>query len=285
MINVLKFNVETSFFIGDIHGEFKGLKSCIKKYDLKNCLLFCCGDIGFGFEKLQHYKDLIPKLNKLCKSNNVYVIFIRGNHDDPSYFDNTTINYSNIKAVSDYTIVQVFDINDKEKYNPLHSVLCIGGATSIDRTYRIGVMNKNIKDYIRYHQCTLDEAKKNIKKLYWENEHPILNKPLLDDIKNANIKIDVVCTHTCPSNAQPISKDGILYWCLQDNNLEEDLNIERCIMDQIKVNLLDDGHLLTHWIYGHYHYRNYEVIDDIKYVMLDMMRNGNYDYYELKNMI
>ena len=283
MINLLKFNVETTFCVGDIHGEFKALISNIKKYDLKNCLVICCGDIGLGFEKPQHYKDIISKLNRLCLQRNVYIVFIRGNHDDPSYFDGVVINYSNVIAVSDYTVVQVYKSEDIEQTTPCHSILCVGGATSIDRTYRLGIMNKNIQDYLRFHNCSESEAKKKTKKLYWVNEQPVFNKDILNEIRDNNINIDTVCSHTCPSFAQPISKDGIQYWCLQDETLSDDINNERSTLDKVQNTIYTDGHTLLNWIYGHYHYRNYEIIDNVKYVMLDMMRNGNWDYYELKN--
>lgn len=282
--NILKYNVETSFCIGDLHGEFKSLTSCIKRYEIKNCLLLCCGDIGLGFEKEQHYKNIFTKLNKLCKQQNVYIIFIRGNHDDPYYFDNNKIKYSNIIAIQDYTVVQIFHTNDEDCLYPLHSILCVGGATSIDRTLRLGVMEREVFKYRRFHNCSEEEARIKCKKFYWENEHPYFNKVLLNEIKNQNINIDIVCTHTCPSIAQPVTKDGIQYWCLQDKTLEEDINTERTIMDNILNQLKLDEHKLTHWIYGHYHYRNNEIIDGVKYIMLDMMRNGNYDYYEIKNI-
>ena len=283
MINLLKYNVDTTFCIGDIHGEFKALTSNIKKYEIKNCLVICCGDIGFGFEKPQHYKDIIPKLNRLCKQNNVFIVFIRGNHDDPSYFDDNIIKYSNVIAVSDYTVVQTYKIEDIEQSTPCHSILCVGGATSIDRMYRVGMMHRNVQDYLRYHKCSEEEAKQKTKKLYWQNEHPIFNEEKLMEIRDININIDTICSHTCPSFAQPTTKNGIQYWILQDENLEDDIKIERSIMDKIHTTIYTDGHTLINWIYGHYHYRNYEIIDGVKYIMLDMMRNGNWDYYELKN--
>ena len=94
--------------------------------DMSNSLVIVAGDCGFGFNKPNYYFDLLEKANQKLSEHNIHVLFIRGNHDDPSYFDDNTINYSNIKAISDYSIVQT----------STHNILCIGGATSIDRTWR-----------------------------------------------------------------------------------------------------------------------------------------------------
>lgn len=281
-MNVLKYNVESCYFIGDIHGEFDSLKSCIKRYELTNCVLFCCGDIGLGFEKPQHYKNIFPKINRLCKEKNVNIIFIRGNHDDPTYFNNKAINYSHIKAVSDYSVVQTFNINDEFQTVSIHSVLCVGGATSIDRTYRQRVMNNSITSYILHHpNSSVEEARNNIPKGYWKDEQPVFNESILEEIKESNIKIDIVCTHTCPSNCQPVTKYGIESWFIDDPQLKEDITRERAIIDQIRNKIITDNHPLRLWVYGHYHYRNNEVIDNVKYIMLDMIRMGNWDYYQL----
>lgn len=281
-MNILKYNVECCYFIGDIHGEFNSLKSCIKKYELANCILFCSGDIGLGFEKPQHYKNIFPKINRLCKEQNVNIIFIRGNHDDPVYFDNKTINYSHIKAVSDYTVVQIFNKFDEFQTVPIHSVLCVGGATSIDRTYRLQVMNNYIDSYMRrHHNSSIEEAKNNIPKGYWEDEQPIFDEEILNDIKENNIQIDVICSHTCPSNCQPLTKYDNERRFIEDPQLKEDITQERVIIDQIRNKIIKDNHPLNLWVYGHYHYRNNEIIDNVKYIMLDMMRMGKWDCYQL----
>ena len=76
-------------------------------------LIVVCGDCGFGFNKAQYYFDLLGKANELFATTNTHLLFVRGNHDDPSYFDGETINLSNIKAIPDYSIVIT------SKYNTL----------------------------------------------------------------------------------------------------------------------------------------------------------------------
>lgn len=73
---------------GDIHGEFNSLiyKLCIQ-YQLTDTLLIVAGDCGFGFEKPGYYENVFKRNSaRLSKANN-WIVMVRGNHDDPSYFN------------------------------------------------------------------------------------------------------------------------------------------------------------------------------------------------------
>ena len=94
-------------FVGDIHGEYTSIKNTINYYKLNKCVIFFCGDIGLGFNKEQYYKDIFKKINRFCKEREIELVFIRGNHDDPTYFSEHKISYSNIRTVADYTLVEV----------------------------------------------------------------------------------------------------------------------------------------------------------------------------------
>lgn len=59
--------------------------------------------------------DEIPRMNE--QANN-WIVFVRGNHDNPAYFEGTTFSYKRFIAVPDYTILQACN----------HSILCVGGA-------------------------------------------------------------------------------------------------------------------------------------------------------------
>jgi hypothetical protein len=61
---------------------------------------------------------------------------IRGNHDDPYYFNNKVFSYSNVELLEDYTILTVGNDN----------ILCVGGAISIDRLYRLETDSKRVSN-------------------------------------------------------------------------------------------------------------------------------------------
>lgn len=83
---------------GDIHGEFNSLiyKLCIQ-YQLTDTLLIVAGDCGFGFEKPGYYEQVFNRnSSRLSKSNN-WIVMMRGNHDDPSYFSEGKISHQRFR--------------------------------------------------------------------------------------------------------------------------------------------------------------------------------------------
>ena len=78
------------YFTGDIHGEFNSFGYGItKRYGIKNAHVIVAGDIGMGFYKHNYYVDMFTSMNKRLSALNVHVYFVRGNHDNPDYFNNT----------------------------------------------------------------------------------------------------------------------------------------------------------------------------------------------------
>ena len=272
MLNIIETNKVGVCFVGDIHGEFKSLQGLMKRTAFTDTIYIINGDIGFGFEKEEHYKNIFNKLGKTAAQFNCEFFFIRGNHDCKDYFDGKKINRKYFKAIPDYTVIKT----------PSHNILCIGGATSIDRTYRLTVYRENAMKYAIYHNCSIDEAYVHCPKVFWPDEAAVYDDEALNELKTNNIQIDIVATHTCPSFAKPITKDGIQYYLANDPTLEEDIDAERKVMDDIYNKLKADGHPLEKWLYGHFHYHNQEYIEGVQFVMLDMWRNGNFDIYDLR---
>ena len=112
---------------GDIHGDFNLLvnKLCVQ-YEMKDTVLIVAGDCGFGFEQKGYYENIVRRNSKRMNAANNWIVFVRGNHDNPAYFDGKTFNHKRFVAVPDYSVLQACG----------HTILCIGGAISIDRQYR-----------------------------------------------------------------------------------------------------------------------------------------------------
>lgn len=200
-----------------------------------NSIIFVTGDCGFGFNKEAYYVDLLTKMNRILSYNHTYVVFVRGNHDDPQYFDGEKINLSNIKAVPDYSIVET-----KDKV-----ILCVGGAISADRLWRK-------KQEERINLFKTDDKKT----LYWDNEAPILDKSKLDEIIEGCDRIDFVVSHTAPSFADPIELGNIKKWEDKDEKLNEDIINERLVMDKIFEYLRDNKRRPLYWVYGHFNFNS-----------------------------
>ena len=271
VINIFSVDKPNICFIGDIHGEFKGLQGLMKKTGFRDTVYIVCGDIGFGFNKKEYYSQIFNKLTRTASKMNCEFIFVRGNHDDRKFFDKQLIHRKCFKTVPDYSVIQT----------PSHNILCIGGAVSVDRTYRQLVLKENALSYSLHHGCTVNEAEKLCPKVYWEDEPCYYDEEKLNQLKLNGINIDIVCTHTCPSFTMPFDKQNIQYWLDRDTKLNEDIDNERNIMDLVYNKLKSDGHTFDKWFYGHFHYHNVQYRDNVKFVMLDMCRNGNYDIYDV----
>lgn len=282
-LNVISFNTDEILTIGDLHGRFNDISYFIRTYDLTNCAIIVCGDIGMGFHKPEYYKQTFAKLQKILSKRNILLLLVRGNHDDPSSFIiNSKFNRKNIKLIEDYSVLQFYSINDEKHKNEPFNILVIGGAISIDRTMRIVQNDKYTLEYSMHHPCNFEDAKKFASKCYWENEYPIYNVNKLNEIKKQNIKINAVVSHTCPDFCQPCTKDGIKEYLKNDNTLENDIDNERQIMTNIYNKIIEDNHPLTDWSYGHYHFHNMEYINNIRFTLLDMARNGKIDFISIK---
>ena len=144
------------FYVGDHHGDWSQLFWFINRLKIKNCYLISVGDSGIGFKPQKEQLSDIKLLNKKFKKLNIVFMSIRGNHDDPSYYNGDgRIELSNFELIEDYTVMEH---NGK-------LIQFIGGATSIDRSMR--------KEGISY----------------WSGEGLNFNKDKLQ-------KVDTLITHT-----------------------------------------------------------------------------------------
>lgn len=282
-MDVLKLNSDKVFCVGDIHGNFDGIIGWIKRYGITDSTIIFCGDIGMGFYKPEYYKQTLGKINKEFKKRNSYCLFLRGNHDDDTYFNGNLYKKGNCLTLRDYTIVEVYNKDDESQILPPHkTILCVGGAISIDRTYRINSNDVKARDYMRWHGgVSYEEALMKIPQCYWINEMPIYDEEKLKEITDSGIKINYVCTHTSPSFCEPHTKEGLEEWSELDEALFEDIDNERKTMDKLYQYLIDNDHPLKTWFYAHYHYHSSQEYDGIKFYLLDMDRYGNFDMVEM----
>lgn len=262
-MKLYKIDTENVLFTGDLHGEFSVINTTINRYNLENCVIVVCGDIGIGFEKEDYYIQKFNHLSKTLKKKNIHLYMFRGNHDNKDFFDGEHFTeFEFIHIIPDYSVLQT----------PTRNILCVGGATSIDRKYRSLLMDNAAIDYMRWHNCGWDEAYKNSKQFYWDNEAIIFDESELTSIDKLGIKIDTICTHTAPTFCEPLTKNGIQSWLKVDKGLEEDLDKERKTCDEILNWLVQNEHPITNWYYGHFHFHSSTVHNDIRFTLLDMAR-------------
>jgi len=257
MINKVNIPVEAIYAVGDIHGCFSSLVSMIKTYNINHSGIIVCGDCGLGFYSKEATKVALEKLNRLCRDRQTYIIMFRGNHDDPAFFNNKIVTTKYILPVPDYTI-----LND--------TILMVGGATSIDRKWRMSEKQRMMDAYLKWHKgATEEDAATHTNNIYWADEAPVFNQDAFNEINKQGIVIKHVCTHTSPSFCEPQSKDGIEAWGKNDETLFADIDYERHVMDLIWDELkVVQNQPLESWTYGHYHKHCTDVRDDVKFTML-----------------
>ena len=250
--------VKAIYGVGDIHGEFLTFADdLVNSCKVKNCCVIVCGDIGLGFYSREKTAEFFQRMQTMFSAKNIYVIFFRGNHDDPQWFeyidDEFATNYPNIIIAEDFTIVE--HNNDKYPYR----VLLWGGAVSIDRTRRI------------------------LGRSYWHDEEV---KPLPVEFTEDK-EINCVCSHSAPDFCLPVNSDNLSTWFLYDNTLKQDLDTERTILSQGAHTLRNaNKSTLSLWLYGHYHdiyFNDWRMNDElayfapIRFIGLDMMRYTSFD--------
>lgn len=180
-------------FLGDNHGAWSDLFYLIDKHELTNCHLISVGDCGIGFETEERQTATNKRLNASFADRNIFFKAIRGNHDDPSYFNSNRIVLSNFETIEDYS---VFDYNNKK-------IQFIGGAISIDRTGR-----------------TLNLS-------HWEDEGVIFDRKKCEKV---DILVTHTAPSFCfPQQFNEI----VYGWAREDAYLIEDLTDERAVMDEI----------------------------------------------------
>ena len=233
---------------GDIHGDFKGVvfKLCVQ-YSLKDTLLIVAGDCGFGFEKPGYYETIYNQVARRLRKANNWVVFLRGNHDDPAYFSEEKMNYNRWRCIPDYTIIQACG----------HNILCVGGATSIDRQTR---REENARRRERGHLQTA---------VWWPDEEPMFLPTEIETIP-ATIQVDTVVTHTAPSFCPLESKQGLKSWAAMDPSLIQDVDRERKTLDAIFGCLRLNGQPVERWLYGHFHQTWRGEREGILFSMLDI---------------
>ena len=223
-------------FIGDTHGDLSNFYYNMNRNLLDDGTFIHVGDFGAGFNKKR--TTWLNKINLNLAKHNIHMYVIRGNHDDPSFFQGNH-EYSNLILLKDYTILEIQG----------RKILLVGGAISVDRLLRIQSHNKK-------YGAT-----------YWYNEEFVLQK---DFLKTLDGITDVV-THTAPIMCYPNSgfPSFVHSYALEDMNLLNELEVERTKMQEM-YEILKENNNINNWYYGHFHASHTQKIDGTKFTLLNI---------------
>lgn len=205
--------------IGDVHGEFEEMQS--KMVDIMESAgepvnFVQVGDFGLGFERPKKDHDRLTTINHFLKENDSHLWVIRGNHDNPAFWQwGCGYQFSNIHFVPDDAI------------RVIEGKVCYfaGGAVSVDRCRRTQGID------------------------YWAGE--ICNERNLLGFKE---RIDILFTHDVYHPVSPFgtSSDTLKYWCERDENLMDDIIRSQFGMRPLYDSIYKINPNFS-WYHGHYH--------------------------------
>lgn len=222
-------------FIGDTHGNNDYIKMLIKNLDYKDTEMIHVGDFGVGFIGMEQELKNLNELNEFMKERNLILHVIRGNHDNPYYFDGTFM-FTNLKLHPDYTVLNIEGKN----------ILLVGGGISIDRVPRR-----------RYNTREITQNIHSEKRYFWEAEKFVFDREKLEGFRDINI----VVTHTAPHYAKPFDQKGkwpyiVAQFMGEDPTLGNDLVAERELLSEM-YDILNKNNYVEDWFYGHFHQNDY----------------------------
>jgi predicted phosphodiesterase len=206
-------------FVGDIHGDTMAMCSLLNRLEVRGRTVVQVGDFGIGFhgDPISEGRALQFPNNSMIAGGNVLLV-VRGNHDDPRYFDGTVGGKSYVRFLADYTVQLVEG----------RKVLFVGGAISIDRKARKEGVSWWPGEGFRYDPAALERL--DLSDLY------------------------AVVTHTAPDFAPPVAFDDLVRAYLKgDPKLERELRAERAAVASLYKRLARSRHAPRYWVYGHFH--------------------------------
>lgn len=221
-------------FVGDIHGELKKLIwKTSNQYELSHVDLIICGDFGVGFGRENSITHLYNSVKNKLESYDINIYAIRGNHDDPKYFDGKH-NFERLKFLEDYKIIELSGV----------TILPIGGAVSIDQEDR-KKYNEKMKRF------------GSSKRSWWPDE--AVSRINLKELPS---KVDIVVSHCAPISFTPMFfRDSSI-----DPNIWESIMNDRNYLEEVKSNIS-----YKYWIFGHYHKSTSGSFGDSLYRCLDIL--------------
>ena len=240
---ILDRKFEDIQFLGDVHGTLKALvciSNHIDRYELKNVAFIQVGDFGIGFESRPKELKRLGLLNKKLGENNCSLYIFRGNHDDPKHFKGKgyKAKFSNLEFLDDYTVLSL-------KADRVYNILVIGGAVSIDRKIKAS-------------------------EGHWWPDEKIDFKDNYDFLKERT-DIDVLATHSGPNFCPPFGPSPtVVNYAKEDIGLYGELAEERHKLAELADLIIDNNKDLSYCFYGHFHFSEYTIYRDVKFVCLSI---------------
>lgn len=243
---MIKIEKENLCIVGDIHGELGTLVYNItERYNLHDTAFIIAGDVGLGFNQPGWYEAWYSKQEPRLEKNNNIIYGLRGNHDDPRFFNgDKALNYPFLKTLKDY---EPLEWKDK-------TILPIGGASSIDVKER---MIENGKW----------EKRGSTRRCWWPEERP----QQLENFESLPRHIDIVVSHEAPLGAgKTLMRETWMDFELYERIREDREYLYKILKERVP----------ERWYFGHYHDSYSGALVNTLYRGLDIQEIVEINYYE-----
>ncbi|MDD7497323.1 metallophosphoesterase [Fibrobacter sp.] len=268
---VCEKRTERQFWIcGDIHGEVSGLVRNAVNRGISCADIRVVGDFGAGFGRPKSMDVAYGKVRAALERNDICIYTVRGNHDDPAFFDGKH-DFERLHFLPDHYIIELCG----KKIYP------IGGAVSADIDFVDPLTRKSrrmVNDaLVRYGSS---------KRVWWPDEAPVQlavgSVPSADSTGSSTSSgtlfpecVDIVVSHEAPLSFDPplVRADYV-----RDKTWLKILESRKYldyVLSQVKPAL---------WFYGHYH-KHFEGValrDDASH---DSMRQTRYISLDIAEMM
>lgn len=237
---------------GDIHGEVSGLVRNAVNRGISCADILVVGDFGAGFGRPKSMDVAYGKVKAALEKNDICLYTIRGNHDDPAFFDGKH-DYERLHFLPDHHIIELCG----KKIYP------IGGAVSADIDFVDPLTRKSrrmVNDaLVRYASS---------KRVWWPGEAPT---QIVDGL---TASADIVVSHEAPLSFDPplVRADNVRDETWQ--KIVESRKYLDCVLHAIKPTL---------WFYGHYH-KHFEGVAQHDNAPRDATRQTRYICLDIAEM-
>ena len=217
-----KYTKRQLWICGDIHGELSGLVRNAVNRGISCADILVVGDFGAGFGRPKSMDVAYGKAHAALEKNDICIYTIRGNHDNPAFFDGMH-DFDRLHFLPDHRIIELCG----------KRIYPVGGAVSADIDL-VDPLSHKSRRMINDSLIKFGSSKR----VWWPDEAPV---QIAEGLPTA---VDIVISHEAPLSFEPPLMQADYMRNETFLKIVESRKYLDYVLSQVKPTL---------WFYGHYH--------------------------------
>ena len=217
-----KYTKRQLWICGDIHGELSGLVRNAVNRGISCADILVVGDFGAGFGRPKSMDVAYGKAHAALEKNDICIYTIRGNHDNPAFFDGMH-DFDRLHFLPDHRIIELCG----------KRIYPVGGAVSADIDL-VDPLSHKSRRMINDSLIKFGSSKR----VWWPDEAPV---QIAEGLPTA---VDIVISHEAPLSFEPPLMQADYMHNETFLKIVESRKYLDYVLSQVKPTL---------WFYGHYH--------------------------------